>query len=61
MRDGRVFVADGNAYFNRSGPRIVESLEILAACTHPNDFSDFRRKHAPSVRRLTREFEAVPV
>ncbi len=28
-----VFVADGNAFFNRPGPRIVESLEILAACT----------------------------
>ena len=30
-----VFVADGNAYFNRPGPRIVESLEILAAVVHP--------------------------
>lgn len=28
---GRVFVVDGNAYFNRSGPRMVDSLEILAA------------------------------
>jgi iron complex transport system substrate-binding protein len=26
---GRVYVADGNQYFNRPGPRIVESLEIL--------------------------------
>lgn len=58
---GRVFLADGNAYFNRSGPRIVESLEILAACTHPQTFSDFAEKHAPSVRRLTRELEAVPL
>src|SRR5262245_36616614 len=31
----RVYVADGNAYFNRPGPRLVESLEILAACVHP--------------------------
>jgi iron complex transport system substrate-binding protein len=61
VRDGRVFLADGNAYFNRSGPRVVESLEILAACTHPNAFSDFRRKHASSVRRLTPELEAVPL
>jgi len=29
VRDGRVFAADGNAYFNRSGPRLVDSLEIL--------------------------------
>lgn len=30
-RTGRVFVTDGNAYFNRPGPRLVESLEIMAA------------------------------
>ena len=48
VRDGRVFVADGNAYFNRPGPRIVESLEILAACIHPEAFEDFARKHAAS-------------
>jgi iron complex transport system substrate-binding protein len=27
----RVYVTDGNAFFNRSGPRLVESAEILAA------------------------------
>ena len=51
-REGRVFVADGNAYFNRPGPRIVESLEILAACAHPELFEDFRRAHDASVVRL---------
>jgi iron complex transport system substrate-binding protein len=30
VKDGRVYVADGNAYFNRPGPRLVESFEILA-------------------------------
>ncbi|MEM6854416.1 MAG: ABC transporter substrate-binding protein [Planctomycetota bacterium] len=29
--DARLHFADGNAYFNRPGPRLVESLEILAA------------------------------
>jgi iron complex transport system substrate-binding protein len=33
-----VFVADGNQYFNRPGPRLVESLEILAEVIHPNVF-----------------------
>jgi len=42
VHDGRVFVCDGNAYFNRPGPRIVESLEILAACAHPSTFPDLR-------------------
>ena len=35
---GRVFVADGNQYFNRPGPRLAQSLEILAEITHPNVF-----------------------
>lgn len=38
VRDGRVFVADGNAFFNRPGPRLVESLEILAEILHPDRF-----------------------
>jgi iron complex transport system substrate-binding protein len=46
VREGRVYAADGNAYFNRPGPRIVESLEILAACVHPELFPDFQGKHA---------------
>jgi iron complex transport system substrate-binding protein len=29
-RAGRLFALDGNAYLNRSGPRIVDTLEILA-------------------------------
>src|SRR5262249_33277499 len=52
VEEGRVYVADGNAYFNRPGPRIVDSLEILAACLHPEDFADFRHKHRDSVIRL---------
>jgi iron complex transport system substrate-binding protein len=38
VRTGRVFLADGNQYFNRPGPRIVESLEILAELLHPDEF-----------------------
>jgi iron complex transport system substrate-binding protein len=30
VRDGRVFAIDGNYYLNRSGPRLVESAELLA-------------------------------
>ena len=35
VRDNQVFLADGNQYFNRPGPRVVESLEILAELIHP--------------------------
>jgi iron complex transport system substrate-binding protein len=34
-----VFAIDGNAYLNRSGPRLVESLEILAHLLHPDLFA----------------------
>ena len=34
----RVYLADGNAYFNRPGPRLIESLEILAELLHPTVF-----------------------
>jgi iron complex transport system substrate-binding protein len=35
VQTNNVFVADGNQYFNRPGPRLVESLEILAEIFHP--------------------------
>ena len=48
----RVYATDGNAFFNRPGPRLVESLEILAACIHPQLFQDFARKHEAVLLRL---------
>jgi iron complex transport system substrate-binding protein len=38
VRDGRVFVADGNLYFNRSSPSLFETPEILAEMLHPGAF-----------------------
>ena len=38
VRKGRVFGVDGSAYFSRPGPRIVDSLEILAHLVHPASF-----------------------
>ena len=35
-RSGRVYLVDGNSYFSRPGPRLVDSLEILAHALHPN-------------------------
>ncbi len=36
---GRVFVADGNLYFNRSGPSVFDTPEILAEMLHPDIFA----------------------
>lgn len=38
VQTGRVYITDGNSYFNRPGPRIVDSLEILAETVHPEIF-----------------------
>jgi iron complex transport system substrate-binding protein len=32
----RVYLTDGNQYFNRPGPRLVDSLEILSEILHPD-------------------------
>ncbi len=48
----RIYVTDGSAYFNRPGPRLVESLEIMAACVHPAAFGDFRVKHRAVISEL---------
>lgn len=39
VKHGRVYITDGNSYFNRPGPRLVESLEILAEILHPSAFT----------------------
>jgi iron complex transport system substrate-binding protein len=39
VREGRTYITDGNQYFNRPGPRLVESAEILAELLHPAVFS----------------------
>jgi iron complex transport system substrate-binding protein len=42
VRAGRVFAADGNAFFNRPGPRLVETAEIFqAAQSGRRDFHRF--------------------
>jgi iron complex transport system substrate-binding protein len=38
VRAGRVYLADGNQYYNRPGPRLVDSAELLAEMLHPETF-----------------------
>src|SRR5262245_22673764 len=40
IRD-QVYLVTASAYFARPGPRIVDSLEILAGILHPKQFPDF--------------------
>lgn len=38
-RNGQIYIVDGAAYFSRPGPRLVDSLEILAEILHPGYFA----------------------
>ena len=38
VKNNRFYIADGNQYFNRPGPRIVDSIEILAEIINPKQF-----------------------
>ena len=42
----RAYVVDASSYFNRSGPRVVDGIEILAALLHAEAFP-----HVPLDRR----------
>ncbi len=41
VQNGQVFAVDGSAWFSRPGPRLIESLELLAGLLHPELFPDF--------------------
>jgi iron complex transport system substrate-binding protein len=60
VRTGRVYVADGNAYFNRSGPRIVDSAELLAACLHPRRLPAHLARYPEAARRVDADLEIQP-
>jgi iron complex transport system substrate-binding protein len=38
VKTGEVYLTDGNQFFNRPGPRVVETLQILAEILHPELF-----------------------
>lgn len=38
VKEQRVYIVDGNQFFNRSGPRITDSIEIMAEIINPKQF-----------------------
>jgi iron complex transport system substrate-binding protein len=50
---GQVHVVNASAYFARPGPRIVDSLEILAGILYPSEFPEFVSR-GPDDRRVVR-------
>src|SRR6059058_1788292 len=51
--DGEIYLVDASAYFARPGPRIVDSLEILAGILHPQEFPEFATR-GPDDPRVVR-------
>ena len=49
----KIYVVNASAYFSRPGPRIVDSLEILAGILHPDEFPEFV-SHGPDDPRVIR-------
>ena len=50
---GQVYVVNASAYFARPGPRIIDSLEILAGILHPTEFPEFVSQ-GPDDQRVVR-------
>lgn len=57
--DAKVYLTDGNAYFNRPGPRLVESLEIMAACVHPQHFAELGERHRQVIVNFSPQGKSV--
>jgi iron complex transport system substrate-binding protein len=53
FEEARLYATDASSYFSRPGPRIVDGLEILAWCLHPDAFP------APQPGRAARIFDGV--
>ena len=53
-RGGEIYLVNASAYFARPGPRIVDSLEVLAGILHPGEFPEFtsRGHDDPNVVRI---------
>jgi iron complex transport system substrate-binding protein len=52
VRVGEIYLVNASAYFARPGPRIIDSIEILAGILHPKEFPEFAPRNAQA-RRLT--------
>jgi iron complex transport system substrate-binding protein len=52
-RSGDIYLVNASAYFARPGPRIVDSIEILAGILHPKEFPEFAARNVDVERIVT--------
>jgi len=53
FQSSRIYAVNASAYFSRSGPRVVDGLEILAHIIHPKIFPE--NPHPEAVRTVPKE------
>ena len=58
-RAGEIYLVNASAYFARPGPRIVDSLELLAGILHPKEFPRFAPQASDNVRVIRVGLNAV--
>lgn len=59
VRNGHVYAVDGSAFFSRPGPRLVESLELLAGVLHPELFPELAPHRWPQRDIARLEMDAL--
>ena len=57
-RNGEIYLVNASAYFARPGPRIVDSLEILAGILHPKEFPELASRNSEDYRVADHVFDA---
>jgi iron complex transport system substrate-binding protein len=58
-RSGEIYLVNASAYFARPGPRVIDSIEILAGILHPKEFPEFTLRNF-QVRRVAQPDLAAP-
>jgi len=53
LQSSRIYAVNASAYFSRSGPRVVDGLEILSHIIHPELFAE--NPHPEAVRMVPKE------
>jgi len=51
-RQGEIYLVNASAYFARPGPRIIDSLEILAGTLHAKEFPEFASRGSEDPRSI---------
>jgi iron complex transport system substrate-binding protein len=59
VQNKRLYITDGNSYFNRPGPRIIDSIEIMAEIFYPSLFESKYRHTYQVFESQTEPVEAL--